>query len=358
MKYSIIFISLFSVISIFPNQPDPLKTYQWVVIGAGPAGVTAVAVLLKEKIPGSEILWIDPEFNVGRMGTFYQNVPGNLQTKRLVTYANNCPFFKDFPSTSRELLYTYDQEAFQPLHIMVEPVLEFTHYLRERVISSINSISSLDYLHNVWHLNSINHTYKARKVILAIGSHPKRLDYPITEIPMDLAIDKETLSQLITPDDTIAVFGSMHSAFLIIKYLTELSVKKIINFYHSDYYFGKPGTAGLEGITAAWVKNVLEKNPPLNLVRLLNTADNIDIHLPSCTKVIYAIGYEQNAILVNGKNKLAFDEETGIVDHNLFGIGIAFAPTAIQINGSKAALNGFNTYLWYAQKLIPQWINA
>lgn len=338
------------------NQPDPLKTYQWAVIGAGPAGVTAIAVLLKENVLPSEILWIDPAFNVGRMGQFYQNVPGKLQTKRLVTYSNNCPFFKDFPSESRELLYTYDQEAFQPLHIMVEPVLEFTHYLQKQVTSCKNSIISLNLIHNVWNLSSINHVYKARKVILAIGSHPKRLDHPITEIPMDLAIDKEKLAQLITPEDTIAVFGSMHSAFLIIKYLTELNVKKVINVYHSDYYFGKPGTAGLEGITAAWVKEVLEKNPPVNLIRLHTDSENINATLSTCTKVIYAIGYEQNTIIVNGATKLNFDEETGIIDYHLYGIGIAFAPTAIQSNGSKAALNGFNTYLWYAQELASQWI--
>ena len=69
------------------KTPSPLKAYDWAVIGAGPAGITAVAELLANKIDKSAILWLDPEFDVGRLGTYYRNVPGNLQAKRLVTYA-------------------------------------------------------------------------------------------------------------------------------------------------------------------------------------------------------------------------------------------------------------------------------
>ena len=271
---------------------------------------------------------------------------------------DGCPFFKDFPSSSRELLYTLNQESFQPLHIMVDPVLEFTHYLRAQVDSQMDCISCIEAASNFWNLISINHRYQTRKVILAIGSRPKRLAYDITEIPLDLAIDKTTLATLVSSEDTIAVFGSMHSAFLVMKYLTELPVKKIINFYRSDYYFGKPGTVGLEGDTAAWVRDCLEKNPPAHLIRVLNTTENRSTYLPGCTKAIYAIGYEQNTIVVNGKTDLSFDETTGIIDKDLYGIGIAFAPTTIDIHGTKVGLNGFNTYLYYAKKLIPQWINA
>ena len=357
MKTKLIFLIFFTIsLTLSGNIINPLKMYDWAIIGAGPAGVTAIAVLLEHGVDGATIVWIDPEFNVGRMGKYYRNVPGNLQTKRLVTYANNCPLFKAYPSSSRELLYTFNQEAFQPLHIMVDPASEFTHYLQTLVDWKIDCITSLDLIHNEWNLTSINHYYKARKVILAIGSHPKRLHYDLPEIPMDLAIDKETLASFVGPEDTIAIFGSMHSAFLIIKYLTELPIKKIINFYNSYYFFGKPGTAGLEGITASWVKNILENNPPSNLVRVLNTPENRNAYLSDCTKVIYAIGYEQNTILVNGKTTLPFNEETGIIEQNLYGIGIAFAPTEILANGKRVALNGFNTYLNYAQELIPQWI--
>ncbi|HMK33398.1 MAG TPA: hypothetical protein VK431_07245, partial [Nitrosopumilaceae archaeon] len=46
----------------------------------------------------------------------------------------------------------------------------------------------------------------------------------------------------------------------------------------------------------------------------------------------------------------------GIIDENLYGIGIAFPPTAL-FNGHKIAKNGLYAYLIYAKKLIPRWVS-
>jgi len=126
------------------------------------------------------------------------------------------------------------------------------------------------------------------------------------------------------------------------------------NFYLEDYFHGSPG---LEGVASLWAENVLEKNPPANLIRVLNTPENIEKILPTCTKAIYAVGYESNAIFVNGSADVTFDEHTGIIDEDLYGIGIAFPPTGI-FNGQKIAKNGLYAYLVYAKKLIPRWINS
>ena len=156
--------------------------------------------------------------------------------------------------------------------------------------------------------------------------------------------------------DTVAVFGGMHSAFLVIKYLLELGVKQVINFYSTPYYFGKPGTGGLEGYTAAWVK-VIEENPPKNLLRIQNTQENRDIYLSSCTKAIYAIGYERTPLMVNEDTSLAYDLQTGIISHHLYGIGIAFPTFYTNEQGKVVELNGFNTYLARAKLCMQKWIN-
>lgn len=331
------------------------KNYSWAVLGAGPAGITAVAVLLDQNIDPSDIIWIDPEFTVGRIGKFYRNVPGNLQTKRLTSYVNNCPYFKDFTSPSRDALYQFDPEEFQPLYTIVDPLLDMTAHLSRKVCILKNTISSLTRNNEHWILQGDDCTINAHKVILAIGSKPKRLQYDLPEIPLDVALDKEKLAACISPDDAIAVFGGMHSALLVLKFITELSVKKIVNFYTSPYIYGKPGYPGLEGITAFWAKNVLEDQPPSNLIRALDTADNVKTLLPQCNKVIYAIGYEPNPISINGSLNLAFDEETGIIDDHVYGIGIAFPPTTYY-RGKKFAANGVNTYLHYAKKRVALWI--
>jgi hypothetical protein len=145
----------------------------------------------------------------------------------------------------------------------------------------------------------------------------------------------------------------MHSAILILKFLSECSVKQLINFYAEPYFYDAPG---LEGVTALWAKNVLEQNPPSNLSRVLNTPENMARLLPMCNKVIYAIGYEPNPIIVNGTSRLLFDECSGVIAQDLYGIGIAFPPTGM-VNGQKIAKNGLHAYLGYAKRLIPQWIS-
>jgi hypothetical protein len=333
------------------NEP---KSYSWAIIGAGVAGITALAMLLDCGIEPSTIAWIDPEFNIGRMGKYYRDVPGNVQTSRLLMYVHGCPFFKDIKSASLDALYTYNMDEFQLLHVIVDPLTDFTGYLRSQVNSFQDTVPALDYENDHWVLHNTQGDINAQKVILAIGSYPKSLNYDIPEIPLDDALNKETLTTYVSEDDCVAVFGGMHSAILILKFLAEnCCVKEIINFYIDPYFYGAPG---LEGATAAWAQNVLEVNPPSNLSRVLSTPENRKAILPRCTKAIYAIGYSPNPILVNGSSDLLFDENNGIIGQDLYGIGIAFPPTGI-INGQKIARNGLMTYLAYAKKLVPQWIN-
>lgn len=340
-------------LSVELDIASPLPRYDWAIVGAGLAGITALAILLDSGVEPSTIAWIDPEFNVGRVGKSYRNVPGNIAVERIILFVQNCPYFKDINSPSLEQLYTYNPAEFPPLSVVADPLQDFTAYLRNKVVSLHNTITSLTYNDDHWALKGADCAINAHKVILAIGAKPKRLNYAIEEIPLDDALDKNKLATCVSADDRVAVFGGMHSAILILKYLSEMSVKQIINFYIDPYFYDAPG---LEGETALWAQTVLEQAPPANLIRVLSIPENTKTMLSTCNKAIYAIGYETNPILVNEVLPVTFDESTGMIDHNLYGIGIAFPPTGI-VNGQKIAKNGLHAYLGYAKKLIPHWIS-
>lgn len=51
----------------------PYGTYEAVVVGAGPAGVTVVGNLLERKV--EPILWVDDAFDGGRVNRAYREVP-------------------------------------------------------------------------------------------------------------------------------------------------------------------------------------------------------------------------------------------------------------------------------------------
>ena len=57
---------------------DTTTHAQWTVIGAGPTGIMAVGLILDSGVPAEDIILVDRDgFEVGRMGKFYKNVPGN-----------------------------------------------------------------------------------------------------------------------------------------------------------------------------------------------------------------------------------------------------------------------------------------
>lgn len=354
MPKNILVLSLF-FLHIIPRYV--FAQYQWAVVGAGLAGVTSIAVLLENGVDASSIIWIDPEFNMGRMGKYYRNVPANTKFQILKNYFRNCPILQEFPSESRDKLFLYDQEEFPLLDIVVNPLIDATNYLRSKVNSLQEMVISVISDGNGWILECRNSTaFRAQKVILAIGGYPKKLDYRLQEIPLDEALDKDKLATYVSANDSIAVFGGMHSAMLLLKYLSELGVKEIFNFYTTPYQYRIQGAESLEGETKLWVKNVLEQKPPANLKRMQNTQENLDCNLPLCNKVIYAIGFERNPLCINGKYDYECDNKTGIIAPNLYGIGMAFPHTIKTLKCNKVAINGFVIYSSYARNLIPMWI--
>jgi cation diffusion facilitator CzcD-associated flavoprotein CzcO len=42
--------------------------FKWAIVGAGPAGIATVGLLLDNKVDARDILWIDPDFKVGDFG--------------------------------------------------------------------------------------------------------------------------------------------------------------------------------------------------------------------------------------------------------------------------------------------------
>lgn len=341
---------------------------EWVIIGAGPAGICVVGLLLDLGISESSITWIDQGFNVGRLGQFYSNVPGNTRTKFFIDFINCCKIFNQVQSPALEKLFAYEAEIEYPLHIIIDPLRDITNYLRTRVHSIQDSLQSLDFHDDLWHVGTIDHFISAKNVVLATGSHPKTLHYECNaiQIPLDTALDKTLLEKNLDPEDSVAVIGSAHSAILILKYLSELSVKRIINFYNKPIQYAIENPSGIinefegiKGMAGRWAAEVLEKNPPANLIRIFNQPKAVEAWLPICNKIICAIGYERNQLpSVNGVacSYDAYDGSSGIIAPRLFGIGIAFPEMVSDSNGKQYPGIGLNDFIEYAQRVLPEWI--
>ena len=76
--------------SLYPTRSIRYKAdAEWAIIGSGPAGIIVLGVLLDLGTDPKSIVWIDPEFNVGRLGKYYASVPGNAKTKTYIEFFNH-----------------------------------------------------------------------------------------------------------------------------------------------------------------------------------------------------------------------------------------------------------------------------
>lgn len=363
-------ISVFSAYGervIYTKEPFSRQVdAEWAIIGGGPAGICVVSLLLDLGVPPHTIVWIDRDgFEIGRIGAYYQTIPANSPVKEFVEFIRMSATFQEVSSPALDHLLSLDPASYHELKVIIDPLKDITAHLRTKVHTIEGEMKALEFDKDIWNLNVEDVDLTARHVVLATGSHPREMHYDgVATISLDQALDRYALQTLVTPKDCIAVFGSSHSAVLIMKFLCEGDVRRIINFYkHPLIYAEDQGTwilhasSGLRGVAAEWARTVLEQNPPAHLERYLNTDEHRAQYLPECSKAIYAIGYERNSIPLAGAagtDELSYDPETGIIGPRLFGIGIAFPEKIVDPAGNVEHKVGLNSFMRYAQRVIPE----
>lgn len=383
MKYvKVILLSLFSFV-YFQNLAAALRdnldalyiTYKlgqnadadWLIIGAGPAGIATVGVLLDIGVSPDRITWLDPEFNVGRL-SLYGNIPANSKTKEFIEFVTMCAAFREVSGDAVELLKQFDPtERGTELRYIVEPLTTITKHLCTQVKSIKGIMTTLCFSDGLWQVaTSEGHHVSAQHVVLATGSKPRTLPYDQQKvIPLDSALDPHVLKTLVDVNDCVGVVGNAHSAVLLLKFLSELPVRHIYNFYrHPIVYAVDMGTwvlhpEGIKGVAAEWAKQVLEHALPANMT-CIQVHDDKELckQLEKCSKIIYAIGYDRNTLpAINGLHPIhSYNESNGMIAPRLFGIGIAFPEKVVNCMGHESYCIGLDCFMNYAQKLIPQWV--
>jgi len=338
--------------------------FQWTIVGAGSAGIAALGKLLDSGIAPSHILWVDPHFKVGDLGLFWRNVSSNTKVK----------FFKDFLFASPSFDYAKAPVNFHLnqlphddtciLSTIVEPLQWITDKLAQKVKIAKTTINTMHLSNRVWTLYSESQTFTSENVILATGAVPSTLNYPgVNVVPFDIAIDKAKLSEIVNCNETYGVFGSSHSAIIILRYLVDLGVKKVINFYRSPCRYAVEiddwilfDNTGLKGHTAVWARQNIDGVLPANLVRYNTSEPNIARFLPECDQVIYAVGFEKRKnIVVGDYEDIQHNPHVGIIGPGLFGLGIAYPETKADPFGIVESQVGLWKFMVYLNKVMPVW---
>lgn len=343
----------------------PQKIYDWAIIGAGPAGIAAVGRLIDSGIPANHILWMDPYFTVGDLGRLWSQVSSNTKVKLFLDFLHASPAF-DYANAPHDFKLNHlPQNKTCLLDAIVEPLQWVTQHLMLRVQTVKGLIHNLQLSDRIWSLANHSNQYYAKNIVLATGALPLSLNYPtVKAIDFEDAIDKMRLKKQIQPEATIAVFGSSHSAIIIIKHLVELGVKQIINFYRSPCCYAVDmgdwilfDNTGLKGETAEWARAHIDGTWPKSLVRYSSNESNIAQYLPECDKAIYAVGFQQrNTIILNNYEHNHYNPHVGIIGPGLFGLGIAYPEKKPDPFGSIEMQVGLWKFMTYLNKVMPIWL--
>lgn len=342
------------------------QKFKWAVIGAGPAGIAAIGQLLDHGIKGQDIAWVDPQFDVGLLGRKWRSVSSNTRVSLFIKFLETAKSFhyQDCPNDYH--LHTLDPADTCQLAYAVEPLEWVTEELMKQVNTFKDKVTHIKKEGKDWLLETAYEKISSHNVVLATGSRARTMEHPgVKTMPLEDALQIDVLHKECGPNDTVAVFGSSHSAIMIVRDLLARPVKKVINFYRVPLVYaiylpnGKIqfDSTGLKGRTATWAKEHLEGTAlPNNLERYFSSPDEIEKYIPECDKAIYAIGFDREPINIEGVDVAKYNNKTGEIAPGLFGCGIAFPELGPDAVGNMEHQVGLWKFMNYLTRVLPMWV--
>jgi cation diffusion facilitator CzcD-associated flavoprotein CzcO len=303
------------------------------IIGAGSAGLLFLHNLERNGVSPDQVIVVDSQFCGGDINNKWSCVRSNTvwnQLLQAVPYPGTLPEkWSSIPGDEPCLLrqyYEYLKEVTKP-------------YLKRCELHC--TVATKVWFDSKWYIQLKNQQVPLEVdiLILATGSEPKHLDLPYPSISLCTALNKEKLEQAVQKGDHILVFGTAHSATLIVKNLLDCGAT-VTNFYATPkpFYFDRDGDYdGLKQDAAAIADKILAKELPVKMVSITDTV-NVVRATQKVDGVVYAIGFEPR----NPFSLKEYDTQTGqIVGYpNAWGFGIAYpnkAPDGIHYDVSIPA---------------------
>lgn len=300
------------------------------IVGAGSAGLLVLQNLKTNGISPSQVILVDPNLCGGDLSLKWSHVRSNTVWAQLLQAV---PWEGSLPPQFASL--NPDEPC--DLRHSIEYLQELTKEYRSGCEVHCTYATAVRWENSKWCIAlKTKETVKADVLVLATGSEPKSLDLPYPSIPLPIALDKERLQPYVKKGSHFLVFGTAHSASLIVKNLVDCG-STVTNFYATSkpFYFDRDGEYdGVKQDAARIADQILSGELPVKLVSIQDTASVIR-HTKRVDGVVYAIGFEPR----NPLGLKDYNGETGQLDgyETAWGFGIAYpnkAPDGIHYDVS------------------------
>jgi thioredoxin reductase len=215
-----------------------INYYEFVVIGAGVAGITAISKLLDANI--SNIAWVDTDFTTTGMLADWRTVDANTTIDLIEDkFLMKSESFKYSEIKHKFGLQNLGGKETCKIGLVVDILLHISKELQKRV-PCFEGFAT-------WSKNVVtigSRTLQTKRIILATGSKPKLpVDVPTNFLRVEDALNISRLATLVKKDAKVAVFGSSHSSLLIIRDLLSLGAH-VLNFYRSEIIYAYESACG------------------------------------------------------------------------------------------------------------------
>jgi hypothetical protein len=307
---------------------------KYCIVGFGIAGQLLLLELLQRGVAGNQICILDETFLGGALATHYGTV------------LSNTPWWKtrnallEYSQWSSDVIQQGDTK-YQQNECM--PVSDIANYCIQTAEKAARANQVCKITARVMAVKTaensaekvLEHSYGtvkcSGKLFLTHGAEEKQLEVQLPAIPLWIGLNKQLLSQHVTKEDTVTIFGTSHSGTILLKHLQELGVKTyaVYNtgtpflFARDGEYDGiKEGSEKIaDAILAGEYSNLtlIPWTEPLQLYKALQ----------STTKVIHSVGFKSRQI--QGL-ELQYDSESGklTAHEGIYGFGIAFPGTTVK----------------------------
>jgi hypothetical protein len=318
------------------------------IVGLGPAGILALAQLppaLQRETAVFESAAIG-----GALASDYASVVANIPNSVITAALREVPAWAAAPLPHLE---KYSDETcprlgdvVRQLRDLIAPDLARVAFHSSRVVKYTRSAAG------IWKLETSTGTvFEAQKIILCTGAAPKILDLPKSVIPLSAALTPALLSNYVTSNDSVVVFGTAHSGTLVLRNLRDAGVKAISGLHKGSapFMFARDGhSEGIKQESAAIADDLLANG----WARLISLDDFAAAHraVAEATAVVYAIGFERPAPV--------FTDTEGAVKSligspHVHGFGIGFPALYTASNGAQYPDVGFGGFVTAIKAALP-----
>lgn len=306
------------------------------ILGCGSAGILVVLELLRLGIDSSCLLLVDDHFMGGDLAVKWGTVRSNTRWSQITDA------LKEYPSAASPIgilsqQYTPDSIVLLSdlawlMRTALAPIIPKVNMRTEHCISVRQTETG-------WTLNFASDTEFVETLYLCQGGDPKVLDYGKPVIPLEIALDRSRLTNIIRDKQTCAVFGIAHSGTLVLRNLSELGVTTY-GFYDGEtpFHFARDGHYdGIKQESAEIADTILaDKLTHVNLVSFKNTKRLIQT-LQRCDFIVCSVGFSTRSLQIQDQQgiplSIKYSPATGLVyGTSLYGFGMAY-PGETVING-------------------------